>query len=487
MFGITVSEAAAICGGSVYGDNSRDAEISRLVIDSRDIKPGDMFAAYKGEKSDGHDYILSSLEKGAVCALAEHLPSVTTLSAEARDSDSDVPLLPGPVIICRNVQEAVENIAAAFRRKVDIPVIGVTGSVGKTTAKEMISSVLSQHFKVHKTSGNLNNTIGLPVSLCGIQRDDECAVLEMGINHFGEMTRLGRMASPDIAVFTVIGHAHLEFLGDLNGVLKAKTEMLEYMSDDALLIMNGDDSLLRSFNCVQWKLTFGKSDSCEVFADNIDTLYDGHLTCDIHYSGRTVHAVIPVFGDHMIYAALEGAAVGFAMGLSDDEIEKGIASYTTVGRRFSVQDTGYIRLIDDCYNANPDSVRSSISSLASLSGRKICILGDMLELGEKSPDMHREIGEFARDKGIDVFLGCGRLGSLASDAFNECSYAEDKCDTGSILSAFSGLGFKDKASLIKALPSLIHEGDTVLVKASLGSHLEDVSEALKKLSEEKRT
>lgn len=456
MFSFTVTEAAAICGGSVYGINEYDPEIKSIVIDSRKAGPGDMFAAYKGENSDGHDYIVSALEKGAACALAEHLPPVLTLM---RDGEL---VLPGPVIVCDDVQSAVEKIAAEFRKRIEVPVIGITGSVGKTTAKEMISSVLSQRFKVHKTVGNLNNVIGLPLSLCAMDSDAECAVLEMGINHFGEMRHLGRVAAPDIAVFTVIGHAHLEFLGDLEGVLRAKTEMLESMADEALVIVNGDDPLLRGLSCRQWKMTFGTSEDCEVRAVNIRHCGTERYSCDITYSGRTVHAEIPGFGDFMIYAALAGAAVGFAMGLNTDEIEQGIASFVNVGRRFAVEDTGYIKLIDDCYNANPDSSRSSIDSMMRIEGRHVCIFGNMLELGENTLDMHRDIGRYARKSGADVFIGVGALG---------CVMAEE----------FGGEKYPDSAELIADLPWLIKKGDVVLVKASRGSRLETVSEALKKL------
>ncbi|MDO5444729.1 MAG: UDP-N-acetylmuramoyl-tripeptide--D-alanyl-D-alanine ligase [Eubacteriales bacterium] len=479
MFGITVSEAAAVCGGSVFGKNEYDAELKRIVIDSRDVSEGDLFVAYKGEKSDGHDYIISALKNGAACALAEHLPEITKANF-GPDADP-FELLPGPVIICRDVQEAVEKIAAAFRRKIEIPVVGITGSVGKTTTKEMIAAVLGERFRVHKTAGNLNNTIGLPMSLSCIEPEDEFAVLEMGINHFGEMRRLGKMAAPDIAVFTIIGHAHLEFLGDLNGVLKAKTEMLESMSDDALLVVNGDDKLLRDLKCPQWKLTFGRSEGCEVRASNVRST-EGFVCCDITYDGKTVHASIPGFGEHLVYAALAAAAVGFAVGLSAGEIEAGLSGYKTVGRRLAIENTGFVRLIDDCYNANPDSCHSSIDTLSSLPGRHVCIFGDMLELGDHSDSMHLEVGKYAAEKGVDLLLTCGNLAALMADAFNsvEKSSVEEK---GTTLCRFGASAFPNVEAMTEALPRLLRKDDCVLVKASRGVHLERVSEAIKLLGE----
>lgn len=472
MFGITVSEAAAVCGGRLFGKREYDEELKRLVIDSREASAGDLFVAYKGEKTDGHDYIVSALERGASCALAERLPLITDLT---RDPEADLfDLLPGPVIVCRNVQEAVEQITAAFRKKLEIPVVGITGSVGKTTTKEMIASVLESRFRVHKTAGNLNNTIGLPISLCGISPDDEYAVLEMGINHFGEMRRLGRMAAPDIAVYTVIGHAHLEYLGDLNGVLKAKTEMLEFMSDDALIVVNGDDSRLRNLNCPQWKLSYGRSAGCDVLAENV-SCSEGFVSCDISYSGRTLHAVIPGFGEHLVYAALAAAAVGFAVGLSDKEIEDGISGYENVGHRFALKNTGYLKLVDDCYNSNPDSCRSSIDTLMSIPGRHVCILGDMLELGAESDGMHARIGEYAYQKGADLLITCGPSAAIMADAYNGLCCEDSP--------RFRAVSFFDSASMMNALPELLQKDDAVLIKASRGMHLEQVSEAVKLLGE----
>lgn len=444
MFGLTVSEAAAICGGSV-SDMKCDAEITSVAIDSRAVMPGSLFVAYRGERTDGHRFIASALEKGAVCALAEYLPEGVS----------------GPVIICEDVQFALEKLTAAFRSMLTIPVIGITGSVGKTTAKEMVSSVLAQRYCVHKTAGNLNNTIGLPVSIGGIQREHEAAVIEMGINHFGEMDRLGAMAKPDVMLYTRIGHAHLEFLGDLNGVFRAKTEVLSHMRPDALVIYNGDDPYLTPLHERENHLSFGRGKQCDVRADNVSFTDDGTIRCDIAFHNRRIPVRVNSFGEHMVYAALEGAAVGFAMGLSDEEIVAGIASYETVGRRFSCRNTGFIRLIDDCYNANPDSMRSSIDSLMDFPTRHVCVLGEMLELGRDSEKMHYEVGAYAREKGVDLMLLSGPLCAHTAEGFGK-----------------NALLYPDKASLMAAIPSQLRQGDTVLVKASLGSKYAEISDFL---------
>lgn len=452
MFGLTVSEAAALCGGSVSNLSACvDGELTGLTVDSRSASRGDLFVAYRGAKTDGHLYIASAFSNGASCALAEYVPDGVT----------------GPVIVCEEVQAALEKLMAAFRSKVSIPVIGVTGSVGKTTAKEMVAAVLSQRFRVHKTAGNKNNTIGVPLSLAGISREDKIAVIEMGINHFGEMDHLGAMVQPDMMLYTRIGHAHLEFLGDLNGVFRAKTEVLSHMKPDAPVLYNGDDPVLSALSVRENSMSFGKGEQCDVRAQNTAFRPDGTVSCEITYQDRVIPVLIPAFGEHMVYAALEGAAVGFAFGLTDAEIAAGIASYQTVGRRFSCLDTGVLRLIDDCYNANPDSVMSSIDSLVELPGRHVCVLGEMLELGEGAKHMHREIGAYAREKGVDLLIVSGRLCFHMAEGFGE-----------------GALFYPGKAELLTALPGLLQKGDAVLVKASLGSDYAEVSDALKKWNPE---
>ena len=448
MFGLTVSEAAAICGGSVHYDGSsfEDAELNRIVIDSRAVRPGDLFAAYRGEKVDGHNYISGAFASGAACALAERLPENAG----------------GPVILVQDVQEAIEAIAGAFREKLCIPIVGIVGSVGKTTAKEMTWSVLSEHFNAYKTEGNLNNIIGVPMTVSGIGKEHEAAVIEMGINHFGEMEHLGRVARPSVLLYTLIGHAHLEFLGDLDGVLKAKTELLPYLPEDGTVIINGDDPYQRKIRCPQKIVSYGLGEDCDVRATQIAHRDDG-ISCTITYSGRSIHAEIPAIGDHMVYAALEGASVGFLLGLSEGEIERGITHYRTVGRRLSIVDTGSVRLIDDCYNANPDSLKSSIRTLCSMPGRKVCVLGDMLELGDDSPAMHREVGRFAAEAGCELIIASGKLAGNYIEGFG------------------GGQFFETKAELIAALPKLLQKGDAVLVKASLGSAFAEVSDEIKQL------
>lgn len=445
---MTISDAAAASCGQLCGSYSENTRLGEVIIDSRLVKPGDLFVAFKGEHADGHDFVAAAFERGAACCLVSRVPP-----GESR-----------PLILVPDIQDALESICAVYRKKLNIPIVGITGSVGKTTAKEMIAAVLETKLAVLKTAGNLNNQIGVPMTVSRIEAEHEAAVVEMGISDFGEMSRLAQIARPTIAVFTVIGHAHLEFLRDADGVLKAKSEMLDYMPESALVIINGDDKRLAAMHCRQRRLSVGLGEDCDIRAVDI-VLRDGCTCCSILAPGRRINARIPAYGLHMVYAALEGAAVGIELGLSDAEIERGIAQYQTVGRRAAITHTDFLTLIDDSYNANPDSMRCGIESLAGMPGRKVCILGDMLELGEGSAAMHREIGGFATERGAALVLSCGE-------------FAAELCaGAGGIARCFPS-----REALIEALPGLIQKGDCVLVKASRSSRFEEIAEALKELN-----
>ena len=448
MLGMTIKSAAAACGGQILSADIIDKPLGSVVIDSRAIAPGDLFVAYKGEHADGHDYIKTALSKGAACALAERVPEGVE----------------GPVIVVNDVQQALERITAACRENLTLPIIGVTGSVGKTSAKEMLWSVLSRSMNVHKTDKNLNNQIGVPMTVSRINEWHDAAVIEMGISNFGDMTALAPMVMPHIMVYTIIGHAHLEFLGDLEGVLRAKTELLPLISPNTLLVLNGDDEYLRKIQAPQRKLYFGLGEDNDIRALNIHSPDSESTACTIVYPGGSIDAVIPAFGRHMVYAALSAAAVGLEMGLSERDIAAGIAAYHTVGRRAAVSHSAGITLVDDCYNANPDSLKSGIDSLMSLPGRHVCILGDMLELGDNSPAMHADCGAYAREKGVELVIACGELSRHTAEAAGE-----------------HAVFFESREELIKALPELIQKGDAVLVKASRASKFEEVSEAIKEL------
>lgn len=441
MTGLSVGDIARITGGTINGGNDA-APVTSIVIDSRAVKEGALFAALPGERVDGHDYIDRALDAGAACCLALRVPE-----GESRC-----------IITVSDVAAALCTLAEAYRALFDIPVIGVTGSVGKTTAKEMIACVLSRRFNTLKTEKNFNNELGVPLTLFRLEPEHEVAVVEMGISHFGEMTRLAKMVQPSMAVYTVIGRAHLEFLGDRTGVLLAKGELLDSMPADGTVFVNGDDDLLLGLSCRQKKITFGLCEACDVYAENVCASGCHEIVCDLVINERRIPVSIPSYGRHMIYAALAAAAVGAQFGLSDGEIASGIAAYAPVGRRANITETPCLTLIDDCYNSNPDSTASAIESASSLPGRLVCILGDMLELGEGSKELHRQIGKLAKKKGALLLT------------------------TGEISRCMGGLHFTDKKALIAALPEVLKKGDKVLVKASHSMAFEEISEALKELA-----
>ncbi len=443
MIQLTPSVLLDVTGG-VCGETLPAEEITAITTDSRTISPGCLFAAIPGNRADGHNFISAAREQGASCVLCNHHVEV------------DI-----PQIIVPDTQAALRRIAAFYRSCFAFPFVGITGSVGKTTAKEMIASVLSTRFNTLKTEKNFNNELGVPLTLFRLREGHEAAVVEMGISGFGEMTRLGEMVRPNIAVYTLIGDSHLEFLGDRAGVLRAKEEMISEMPDDAVVIANGDDELLRGHDFGRRTVLFGLGENCDITASDIMPDGLGGMRCVIHAGGRNIAVKIPAFGQHMIYAALMGAAVGMELGLTEDEIVRGVASYETVGSRGRVIETDSIRILDDCYNANPTSCRAALNSLAMLPGRKVAVLGDMLELGENGPALHREVGEYAKSLGVEV-IACGEL-------------------SGETAKGGNGVWFATSAQLIDHLGSLIRNGDSVLVKASHGMHLETVVEALQSL------
>ena len=446
MKNFTIENIVRACGGKWVGAPEKlAAEITAVTTDSRELTPGCLFAAIPGERVDGHSFIAQSLAKGAACALAQYAPEGVKEN----------------LILVPDTTAALQAMAGFYRAQFDIPVLGITGSVGKTTAKEMTAAVLSQRCSVHKTAGNFNNDLGVPITLFGLNETHEAAVVEMGVSHPGDMVRLAEIVRPTMALYTVIGHAHLEFLKSREGILAEKSVMNRYLPENGTVICNGDDDLLSAMECAQKKLTFGLGEHCSVRAENVRLLPDGGTVCSVVCGARRFEVTIPAYGEHMVYAALEGAAVGIAMGMTDEEIARGVAAYEPVGRRARRVQTAKLTIIDDCYNANPTSTASAIRSLARAEGRKVCILGDMLELGEDAGALHFETGALARSCGAALVL---TVGALSKDIARGAGQPEH--------------WYESREALIAALPGLLQEGDTVLVKASHSMRFEEITAAL---------
>ncbi len=449
---LTLETIARVTSGRYVGDDAlKDTTITGVVRDNREAFEGCLFLCIKGARADGHDFANTAYDAGAVCCLAERPINEPQ----------------GPYVLVDSTLAAVRVLGAYYRSLFNIPIIGVTGSVGKTTAKEMTAAVLSQKFNVLKTTGNLNNELGVPLMLLMLGEEHEAAVIEMGISGFGEMSRLGEMVRPDICLMTVIGHSHLEALGDLDGVLRAKSEVFAYMDPKALAVLNGDDERLRDFDPGIQKLTFGLQAGNDYRAENISAQGTSGVACDIVSGNGRFSVFIPAFGSHMVYGALPAAAIGHRLGLTNEQIRAGLAHYAPVGGRANVLDTGTLTLINDYYNANPHSMSAAIRSLATLSGRKIAILGDMFELGGDAEALHYEVGELAGQSGVDSLFCCGELARCIRDGYVSAGGTDARW-------------FSSRDALINALPELIKPGDSVLVKASHGMRFELVADALAK-------
>ena len=447
MYKLTLNEITLACGGKYYGSESeKNACITGVSINSREILSGNLFVCLKGENVDGHDFANDAYNKNALCCLCE------------KEIVSDK-----PYILVESCSAAIREIAEFYRSICKITVIGVTGSVGKTTMKEMIYSVISKKYSVHKTDKNLNNELGVPLTIFGIEEKHEIAVIEMGISGFGEMRRLAKCTRPDICVITNIGDAHLEFLVNREGVLKAKTEMLEFLNRDGEIYFYGGDEQLRTVKAKQKITYFGVEKKNDFYAEGYKDLGFEGTECVLANGGERINLVVPAPGMHMLNNALACYAVGKNFGLSAEQIKWGIEDFVPSSGRSCIDRSGKFAIIDDCYNANPTSVKASLEMLGKLSGRKVAILGDMNELGENSAELHFEIGKVAAMQ-ADLVICIGEKAKYMAEGAQGAGY------------------FKNVDDAVSEISKSIKNGDTVLVKASRGMKLERVVAKLKACS-----
>lgn len=428
-----------------------------------------MFFATIGERVDGHRFIGSVYEKGACCVVTQKEPSQV-------EEEHGVPKEAwGPYILVENTLQALKDIAEFYRSTLTIPIVGITGSVGKTSTKEYIAGVLSQKYHVLKTEGNFNNEIGVPLTLLRIREEYEAAVIEMGISDFGEMHRLSKMARPNICVITNIGQCHLENLKTRDGILKAKSEIFDYMDPNGEVCLNGDDDKLATVTQVNGKAVhfFGLGSNPKEEVCATDIVSKGLFGSDavLHMLDQTlpVHVTIP--GIHMVTNASAAACVGRLLGLSDEQIAEGIRSVVPVSGRSNLISLPQYTLIDDCYNANPVSMKAAIDLLGMADNRKIAILGDMFELGADSDKLHEQTGEYAGSAKIDRIICIGPSsrhmfdGAVKAGA-GDVLYYEDR-------ETFLQEWQEEKEELLPA-------DSTILVKASHGMEFEKIVEELEK-------
>jgi len=453
MNNMTLKAIANACSGTYHGPAANlEKCVEGIAIDSRKIEAGWLFAATVGERVDGHSFIESCYEKGALCCLGEKTPVCENQS----------------YIQVVSTFQALKDIAEYYRSTLKIPVVGITGSVGKTSTKEMIASVLGAKFNTLKTAGNFNNEVGLPLTVFNIREKHEAAVLEMGISDFGEMHRLSKIARPDLCVMTNIGLCHLEFLGDRDGVLRAKSEIFDFAAEGAKAIVNGDDDKLRTLKSREnLDVTlFGMESGNDIYAKNVENLGLDGLKCDFSTPAGDFSAHIHIPGMHMVYNALAGTCVGLACGLTLDEIKTGIESAQTISGRNNIIHTEKYTIMDDCYNANPVSMKASLDVLSSALGRKVAILGDMGELGTEEAALHYTVGEHAAKKQIDLLL-C--VGTLSEEIVKGAKAVNPEMDA---------YVFSNKEELLDKLSELLKDGDSILIKASHFMQFEKIVTAL---------
>jgi len=443
---ITLGQAAAWCGGRI---DPKYAEVSFYGAnnDTRLIQPGQLFVALQGVR-DGHDYIPTALEKGAAAVLCTRC-------------DGDY-----PAIIVEDTRIALGQIAAGERKRIGMKVVGITGSVGKSTTKEMIACVLGSTYKVAKTPANHNNDIGMPMAVLSIPEDTQVAVLEMGMNHFREIAYLTNIARPDVAVIINIGTMHMEHLGSQEGILKAKLEILEGMEENSPLILNGDDTLLwNSQKQLTRKITyFGWQNSdCTVCGNDV-AQGEGRISFTAASGDVTIPVILPLEGEHYVPDALAAISVGLTLGVAPTAIAESLSSFQNLAGRQEIFSTKGYTIIKDCYNAGPESMAAALMVLGSKPGRRIAVLGDMLELGVCTQAEHYRIGRIAAEKADMVFAYGPNSGRVISGCITG-GMAEDKA-----------LAFEDRSLLAEALKRKAKPGDTLLFKGSHGMHMELILE-----------
>ena len=448
MIPCTVREICAAVGGTLL-QGEGDALITGVTTDSRAVSAGQLFIPLTGERFDGHAYIDVALTAGAAGCLTARTPET---------------LLPGKVYVqVADTRLALAALAAWYRSRFDLQVVQITGSAGKTTTKEMVAAVLSQRYDTLKTQANFNNDIGTPLTLLGLAPHHQAAVIETGMNHFGEIRYLGAMVRPDIAVITNVGDAHIENLGNTRqGILQAKCEIFEHLSPDGIAVLNGDDPLLNTVALPQTILRCGRGEGCDVRVTDVDDRGIEGVACTVTTAQASYRLHTDSPGAYMIYPMAMAAAIGEALGLTGEEITAGVAAYVPTGSRMHLIRLPEGRLlIDDCYNANPQSMAEALKLLAAASfRRRAAVLGDMGELGELTTSAHRAIGALTGELGLDTVIA---IGEKARD----------------IAAAAPGAQWYPSVSdAMPAVRAAFTDGTAMLVKASHAMHFENIVKEL---------
>ena len=462
MKSLTVKDIITVCDGKLICGNEEQV-CENFSKDTRQINEGDVYVGIKGEKFDGSLFYEEALKQGAKVCLLEEIE----LQEEIYQNYQDV-----TIITVKDTLKALQKLASYKRSLYDIPVIAITGSVGKTSTKDMIASVIMQSYHVLKTQGNYNNQIGLPLTILGL-KDHTALVVEMGMSEAGEISKLTNIAKPNICVITNVGTAHIGNLGSRENILKAKLEILEGLSKDGTLVINNDNDLLHKWNMennTYQVIDFGIENQSKVMAKDINLKeYESNFLTNIN--GETVEVTVPVSGVHFVYNALCAICVGETLHISKEHILKGIKEFELSKNRMEIiENKDGVTIINDCYNANFDSMKASIESLCRMNAKqKIAVLGDMLELGEYSKDLHEKVGtEVAKNK-IDLLITVGKEAkNIAKQAIMEGMNQDKIYQLETIEEA------------IRIIKEQSQKGDAILVKASNGMNFKRIVEAIRK-------
>lgn len=443
---LTLGQIADWCGAKLEAAQ-RNITITDVSTDSRTVKPGNLFVCLKGENFDAHQFLGDVAEKGAKAAVV------------SQDCECSVP--------CLRVDDtlvAYGMIAKGYRELIGAKVIGITGSVGKTTTKEMTACALEATYKTVKSEGNHNNSIGMPMSIMAMDEDTQIAVLEMGMNHFGEMNYLSDIARPDIAIITNIGTMHIEHLGSREGILKAKMEILHGLKPNGIAVFNGDEPLLwnlRTDSSVK-KYYYGiENKACDVVAEDIQELEDG-MRFRVVGLKRSFELFVPALGHHVVYNALAAVTTGLLLGLKPEKLQSQLSIFRNTGMRQKIYQHGSLTIIEDCYNAGPESMEAALSVLENMKteGRRIAVLGDMLELGNRSSAEHYRIG---------------RLAAAQADLLFTYGAHSNRTVTGAITGGMlfkNAEHFNTHEELARVLHARVRDGDVLLFKGSRGMKME---------------
>ncbi len=451
---MTVEEIAKACGGRLLCGNPQTV-VTSVTTDSRKTEPGSLFVPIIGERTDAHMFIRAALAGGSAAAFTQENSSM--------DDEK-------PWIAVEDTLGALQSVAVYHRKKFDIPVVGITGSVGKTTTKEMVALALSAGLNVMKTRGNLNSQVGLPQTLLELSEEHQAAVIEMGMSNFGEMSRLARIVEPACAVMTNIGISHIGQLKTRENILSEKLHITDRFREDSVLFLNGDDEMLAALRGkVPYKTVFyGTGPDCDFRAEDVKTEGESIFFRYRTPNGEAGQVVLPVPGMHHVSDALAGLAVASHFGIAAANAARALASYRPLAMRQMIYHVNEITVIDDSYNASPDTARSSLQVLSSLrSGRRIAVLADMLELGDYSEQAHFDVGVAAAKAGVDILITVGKRAEAIAEGAHSVNPEMD-CH---VLPP-------DNAQAIQILKSIVTAGDAVLIKGSRGMKMEEIVRSL---------